>query len=38
MRYRLLAPLRNLPEFASAFQCPKGSYMNDDAERCSIFT
>jgi predicted metalloendopeptidase len=40
MRYRLLGPLRNMPEFAKAFQCKNGSYMNPiatDVERCSIF-
>ncbi|KAL3285781.1 hypothetical protein HHI36_000305 [Cryptolaemus montrouzieri] len=34
--YRINYRLRNLPQFARDFHCPKGSFMNPE-EKCSIF-
>jgi predicted metalloendopeptidase len=35
---RAIVPMMNMPEFADAFKCPKGSKMNpDDKDRCSFW-
>ena len=34
--FRANGPLRNLPEFAEQFSCPRGSFMNPGADRCTI--
>lgn len=33
--FRVLGTLRNMPEFAADFNCPKGSFMNP-TKRCKI--
>uniref|UniRef100_A0A914UNG5 Endothelin-converting enzyme 1 n=1 Tax=Plectus sambesii TaxID=2011161 RepID=A0A914UNG5_9BILA len=35
-RFRVIGTLRNMPQFAKAFNCPANSYMNP-SDRCSIW-
>ncbi|XP_052819391.1 neprilysin-1-like isoform X1 [Mya arenaria] len=35
--FRVLGELRNSHEFSEAFSCPRGSYMNPDEEKCSLW-
>ncbi|BFZ23830.1 hypothetical protein BsWGS_26869 [Bradybaena similaris] len=35
-KFRIIGPLQNSPEFAKAYNCPQGSYMNP-AKKCSVW-
>jgi predicted metalloendopeptidase len=35
-KFRVLGPLRNLPDFADTFHCPEGTFMNP-TDRCQVW-